>query len=559
VDGACGLAPDSALALHLSRAALQSASEQRTAVVSIAQALYHLSLPKISRRFFAQAVTQPMSIQSTNRCPHRSSVFRPRLVFVALLAALTLSSGCSFPTFNFPPGEREEPDLLDLLPVSWYPIFPGNEWRAVSIDDDGEDEYLLLYAYNTVPQTSSSRFNNQTQLPQNAPLGAIILDGQTSSESVVDYPPLATPLQPMGAFIPYRVAPSYWPEPNSAYVGLYSNPDQIKVAQYATDPAGLCAPGVEEARQELVIFDTRGDSVLTNVWWRSAYLGYGVAQILAPGGLRNAQTIAADGNVTPLDLSGDLNEGGLVWSVDALHPIYQPLNPLSTEVEGGFADLGRSQLCDVYRYYRQTDLDTSGSKVRGDIRYVDDYMGIEFCRSSVPAPFFPEAVVLKFLLEPDARQDLIHDRVTEEEQQVIDAYLNDMDRKVSEPGTYCGDSEVDAMPMRRQHRVSDIQTRAALEFTDDYRLNRSDLQTEVRQLRAFVCAEITAIIPDPNAPYRELLFFTLGHIPPEDETRNGVTTHYTDRLRVLRIDQATEWGYDDCRTLIAANHTEVEP
>ena len=466
------------------------------------------------------------------------------LVIIGLLTALFTLSGCTF----FDQTEQDEPNLLDILPTNWYPIFPGNEWRAISVDDDTENEYLLLYAYNTL-QTTTGNFVNSQQVPTGgSPIGAIIVDGQTSSEYVVDFPPLATPLQPIGSFIAYRIAPSYWPEPNTAYVGLYTNPNQIAVFPYQTGQSGICGSiGDEDPLGEFAIVDTLGPRALTTVWWRGAFLGYGVAQVTAPGGLRNARGMTATGEVAIENIA----TAGPVWSVDALFPIHEPTNPLSTAVEGGFADPGRSLLCDVYRYYRTIDLSTSGSKVREDIRYTDDYMGIQFCRDDVPDPFFPEAVALKFMLEPEAREDLFGDGVDPPEQIRIIGEVAELDRRVTEPGDYCAELSEEQLPKRSQYRVSDIQTRAALEYTESYRLDRSADQTEVKQLRAFVCAEITAV--DPNDPFRELLFFTLGHVPPRNLEENGVTVHYTDQLRVLDINDASGWGFTDCKELIAAN------
>ena len=189
--------------------------------------------------------------------------------------------------------------------------------------------------------------------------------------------------------------------------------------------------------------------------------------------------------------------------------------------------------------------------MREDIRYTDDYMGIQFCRDDVPDPFFPEAVTLKFLLEPEARDDLFGDGVGEPEQAQIIGEVAIMDRTITEPGDYCSELSEEQLPKRSQYRVSDIQTRAALEYTESYRLDRSADQTDVKHLRAFVCAEITAV--DPDDPFKKLLFFTLGHVPPRHVDENGVTVHYTDQLRVLDIDDASGWGFTDCKDLIAAN------
>ncbi len=284
-----------------------------------------------------------MPIQRINPFPQSSRTVSSTLVAIGLLVALVTLSGCTF----FDQTEQGEPNLLDILPTYWYPIFPGSEWRSINIDEDPDIEYLLLYAYNT-SLTSSGNFIDSQQVPTDgAPIGAIIVDGQTSSEYVVDFPPLATPLQPMGSFIAYRIAPSYWPEPDTSYVGLYADPDQISVNPYVTGASGICGPfGNEDPLGEIAIVDTREDTALTTVWWRGAFLGYGVAQVTGPGGLRNARGMTAAAVAIE-----NIATTGPVWSVDALFPIHEPTNPLSTAVEGGFADPGRSQLCDVYRYY----------------------------------------------------------------------------------------------------------------------------------------------------------------------------------------------------------------
>ena len=256
-----------------------------------------------------------MPIKRINPFPQFSRSVRSMLIIIGLLTALFTLSGCTF----FDQTEQGAPNLLDILPTDWYPISPGNEWVVISVDDDTEDEYLLLYAYNTLLTTTGNFVNSQQVPTGGSPIGAIIVDGQTSSEYVVDFPPLATPLQPMGSFIAYRIAPSYWPEPNTAYVGLYNNSNPISVNPYVTGATGICGPiGDEAALGEFAIVGTGGTTALTTVWWRSAYLGYGVAQVSAPGGLRNARAMTATGEVAIENIATE----GPVWSVDALvsHP-----------------------------------------------------------------------------------------------------------------------------------------------------------------------------------------------------------------------------------------------
>jgi hypothetical protein len=91
----------------------------------------------------------------------------------------------------------------------------------------------------------------------------------------------------------------------------------------------------------------------------------------------------------------------------------------------------------------------------------------------------------------------------------------------------------------------------------------------IPRLLSFVCAEIAPVDPgaplptpeDPdlaalaeiaaNVDRTRLLFFSLEHEAPSAREINGTTAHFTDRFYIVDLEDATLWGHDDCKSLLA--------
>ncbi|MCB9139559.1 MAG: hypothetical protein H6642_14550 [Caldilineaceae bacterium] len=479
-------------------------------------------------------------------------------LWIILAGSLLLMSACSRAE------DASEPNIDAILPINWgfvlgnasrFSLASPSKWEPVNIDGDGESEHLLLYAYG-IRNLDFSEETPDTERPDpiaGASVGAMIVDVQESSENVVGSPALVTPLQPSATFVPYRVAPSYLLSPNTGPVGVYRGADKIQYFQYATDADGLCAnPGGDP--NELALYDS--EQTLTFAWWRDAYLGYGATQLHAPGGFRNVTVL---GNGDPVSMAlNELNQP--IGAIDLLYPLAQPENPLDARVEGGFADLQRSRLCRVRRFYRQPASSTEAGAYRADIHFVDDDLGIQFCRSDEQDPFFPEAVVMQSLTAEESlvRTLSISPRLDISQVQLITSTMELLDQTQTRPLKTCGNADANVSLPR--YRISDLVTRAALEYGDPYRLNRAPNQADISRLLSFVCAEITPIdvtSGEATTEGKHFLFFSLEHEPPASIEVNGETIHLPDRFVIVDMENANDWGQSDCKSIIAQNTPEV--
>jgi hypothetical protein len=238
-------------------------------------------------------------------------------------------------------------------------------WTPINIDNDLTTEYLLYFTYD------------------NGQLGAIIYDQQTGDTSVVSTTPVPAPIQPAGMFVPYQVEPSFWTRSDApdtvGYVATpNTSPEVLRLEQVerfpdgTPDAAGTANPNPGAsvpATNEAIIYG--GANVITVLWWRNSFDGYGVAQMAALGGLRTA----------PQDA--------------------RVLRPLQTVIgQTPLTDLlARSVLCRETRYTRAdaNEPAESISPYQTAVRYVESDLGIVFCLSVPLHPYYPEGVALAYL------------------------------------------------------------------------------------------------------------------------------------------------------------------
>jgi hypothetical protein len=361
------------------------------------------------------------------------------------LAVLLLLGGCSL---LFPQEETPlELNFAQILPAGWKAV---DTWHEVSIDGDRADEYLLLFRYD------------------NGQVGAVIYDSQIGSVGASAAPTatsgmVAAPLPSFGYFRPYALFPSAWAYTygGTAGQGFVARPADAETVAIYTVARGAArgAPAVSPPT-ELVL--RGGETHLTFVWWKNEVEGYGVTQLVAPGGFR-----------------------GVDWARYARAP-----DPLVDLV--GLYPLedyrARSLLCHKTAYHRLTVAPAGTATPLIDFAPADE--GLDFCYTPIPDhPFYPEGVALRYLLGG-------HDGVG--------------DHLVT-PGVTLAQLDADAGYNRvTQERVEDIATYPTVPVQAESLQGGSFAPTTA------VCAEL-AERADPAR--RRWVVFTLRYQPPDLEQR----------------------------------------
>lgn len=450
---------------------------------------------------------------------------------VALLTALLLG-GCNSGN------EQGEPNILRSFPAEWTPLAPESNqrfsflqptsyWQPVSIDGDQDDEFLVFYTYD-----------NSANGEGDGPVGALIYDFQDTSEFVVGQPSLPIPLQPSGNFVPYRLLPSYWEGLDGAFISPTGGDSARRVVPVRRAPPTPLAPPDSSPYNELVVIG--GGGTLTFVWWRNIFDGYGVTQIRGPAGFRN---INDKDNLSMDDWAG---EESVINQIDALFPLNGALRSDGRPSPGSTAAIDRSLLCHVVRYLRapvQTTPSTvAGSVYQEDITYNASPKGIQFCRANSPRhPFYPEGVVLQYLLKDDVtRRALMAPALDKTEQDdLLKATLFDSSTEW----------------------IADLATRRAIDYPESFRTTQPpDLPdsnqptlTQTRRLMTQVCVEIQPNVVGAQEP--RLLYFSLVNEPPtinlnEPPTATGDAARNSDRLWITYVEDATGWGAANCTELV---------
>jgi hypothetical protein len=297
---------------------------------------------------------------------------KPKLIWPLLLLALLLLAGCR----NAQPSATDGPQTLSALPASWVPVAIGGgtffnrgttNWTPINIDDDSTTEYLLYFTYD------------------NGQVGAIIYDQQTGATGVASATPVPLPNQPAGIYVPYQVEPSYWTRSDVPdTVGFIAPPNTSptalgleQVQRYPDGDTGKAGtanpnpPANAPSNNEAIIYG--GANVITVLWWRNTFNGYGITQMAALGGLTTEARPAGD-VLRPLEtVTGQTPIAGL---------------------------LSRSVLCRETRFTRTNanePPDIVPPVYQSAVRYVESDNGIVFCFGAPPHPYYPEGVVLAYL------------------------------------------------------------------------------------------------------------------------------------------------------------------
>lgn len=276
-------------------------------------------------------------------------------------------------------------DLRNVIPAYWTPI---GELREISIDGDADVEYVLFYHYDN----GVSYGDGSTLL---GPVGAVIFDLEIDSGNVLGPEPkelVPIPNQPSAFYIPHRILPNYWTATGNRF---YAVPGAafFPVGYYIAEPKDAANIRIEAVQRAEPIPDEDGDDVIsqemiiyggtthiTVTWWENAFDSYGVAHLHAPGGFRKFKR-TGDGVAAPIE-----------------------------SVQGAFPLHDRSRMCRNFLYTRAKDEENKPKAVdttKAAVRYVVSELGIDFCDGTPNHPFYPEGVVLAYLLNRDTRGHLV--------------------------------------------------------------------------------------------------------------------------------------------------------
>lgn len=296
----------------------------------------------------------------------------PKSTLPLLLLALLLLGGCR----GAQPSPEDGPQVLAALPDDWTPVTldagtflnrGATNWTPLNIDDDSTTEYLLYFTYD------------------NGQIGAIIYDQQTGATGVVSATPVPAPNQPAGIYVPYQVEPSYWtrsdvPDTVGYVAPPNTDPAALRLEQVQRYPdgepnkAGTANPNPPSGApptNEAIIYG--GTEVITVLWWRNTFNGYGITQLAALGGLTPEPRPAGD-VLRPLEVVTG----------------HRPISGL----------LSRSVLCRETQFTRMDANEPPDivQPVHEDaVRYGESDNGIVFCIGPPTHPYYPEGVTLAYL------------------------------------------------------------------------------------------------------------------------------------------------------------------
>lgn len=411
--------------------------------------------------------------------PEKLLVPIPTAVVLLMLFLTPLLSGCRS---VLRPEIPLQVDLQDVIPSHWDPT---TELQPISIDGDADIEYMLFYRYDQgLPTDGAARAG---------PVGAVIYDLQIDSGMVLGPEPkelVPVPNQPSGFYVPYRILPNYWPAtgnrfhavPGAAFfpVGYYiaepKDADNIRVVQIQRDAAIINTDDPNSINDEMIIYG--GDTHITATWWENAYDGYGVAHLYAPGGFRNFEWTGAT-EVSPIE-----------------------------SVEGAFPLHDRSRLCRNFLYTRAKDEENkvkAPDTTKTAARYVVSELGIDFCDGTPRHPFYPEGVVLAYLLEPGERVELVQPKG--------DGKLADINKAI-------GFDKI----TKNKERIQNLRTPSIIPYPPRQEgAVRFDLETPV-------CVELVSA-----DNIRRQLDFILRYIPPTLSQSGATGDILTDEMVIVDV------------------------
>ncbi len=261
--------------------------------------------------------------------------------------------------------------LTEVLPAAWSPL---RDVEEVNIDGDAAPEYLLLFTYDTTAAAAAPRrtlFSMGSSTPA-GPIGAVIYDGQvvTGTTPTVQ----VSPDRPTTAFVPYAILPSYRAGAGMGYVAEPTQSETINAYAVSYRTAGQSATAAAAAADTVILLG--GTTYLTFAWWQNRATGYGVTQLYGPGGFE--QTL-----YRKFDWATWQRDPAPIRDIIAVHPLHD-----------------RNLICRRFRYVLDEAALGSGRPGAGaPLLFQKGDLGLHFCANTPGHPFYPEGVVLAYLLE----------------------------------------------------------------------------------------------------------------------------------------------------------------
>lgn len=430
----------------------------------------------------------------------RRRVLHSPLLLIALLLSVLLLAGCR----NSQQSTSNGPEVLSTLPNGWTPLVISSSglfnrntsyWTPINIDNDLATEYLLYFTYD------------------NGQVGAIIYDQQTGSTGVVNATPVPAPNQPTGVYIPYQVEPSYWRRTDAPdKVGYIAPPgvgaESLKLVQVErypasqSDMAGTANPDPGSdvpATNEAIIYG--GNTVITVLWWRNTFNGYGMTQMEAQSGLIPGPPPA--GNVErPLQTADGLT----------------PLTGL----------LARSVMCRKTHFTRvnaSNPPDVIEPIYQSPVRYAESDGGIVFCLSVPAYPYYPEGVVLAYLNPPPPGEPADGQQPVDLSQQYLWTGLNDAQRAAINSTVVLSGSGTPSSSSGSGMVVRELRAPASVALPPDVRT------ADGPPITTSVCTEV---VSSDGAWFKRLLFSLLY----EPVQENG-TTIVPERFAITAVTDVT--------------------
>lgn len=259
--------------------------------------------------------------------------------------------------------------LENSLPASWLPL---DNVTRINLDQDPIPEYLLFFTYDGA----------------NGPVGAVIYDnrrggtiGETDGERVDQSN------RPTASLMPYPLLPSYRTYAGEGFLAEPTQKDNLSVhaIRFRADPEETESTEVLDGDALTILADTRNVTYITFVWWKPTASSpdvdgvYGIQQIYAPDHFESAPFQRFDweawrANPQPIE------------EIISVHPVHD-----------------RNLLCYRRKHVlvSPTPEQIAGSGPIGELHYQEINLGLDFCNGRPAAPFYPEGVVLAYLLGND--------------------------------------------------------------------------------------------------------------------------------------------------------------
>lgn len=244
-------------------------------------------------------------------------------------------------------------DLQTMIPNSWK-VIPG-QFRPCDFDNDGDNEYLIIYSYDLVGGTGRGL------------IGGVIYDTQVNR--VPQAPGVEATYRP-AFMVPYKLLPDIYGGKGQGYLG------QNKVAVHTLPPT---AAGAKCQAREILVYGYSYDDYPTTLSifrWEGELIGYVGWHVQGNVRLRAYDAASPD----PSKPWATDNSGTAAVGVFA----YNQLNQ-------------RSLLCAV-RHYRRTLPVTKTDLPPGlDFAEIKGDYTLDFCYGAPKDPAYPEGVVMALL------------------------------------------------------------------------------------------------------------------------------------------------------------------